>query len=66
MRLSQLEWETARRVCTDKQIAALDLWRRGAGKNRIGLVLGIDSATAREHVKRGLKRVTDELERQAA
>ena len=66
MRLTDLEWQTAKRVCTKKQLAALDLWRRGAGKHRIGLVLGIDSATAREHVKRGLKRVSDELEKEAA
>ena len=65
MKLSAEEWSVAREVCTPKQVAALDLWRRGAGKKRIGLVLGIDESTAEQHVRRGLARLGKELERRA-
>jgi len=66
LRLTDHEWETARQVCTDKQILALDLWRRGAGYRRIGQLLDIDESTARQHIKRGRKRLELELEQQAA
>lgn len=66
MRLSELEWETAKRVCTEKQRLALDLWRRGAGKHRIAMVMGVDPSTARGHVKSGQKKIADALEREAA
>lgn len=62
LRLTDHEWLTAKTVCTDKQILALDLWRRGAGSKRISLVMGIDPSTARAHVKAGRKRMTEALE----
>jgi DNA-binding CsgD family transcriptional regulator len=52
--LTAAEWKLAKTVCTQKQLAVLDLWRKGAGRRRIALVLGIDETTAREHVRRGL------------
>lgn len=66
LRLTDHEWAVARQACTARQITALDLWRRGAGSKRISLVMGIDPSTAREHVRRGLKRLSDTLESQAA
>lgn len=66
LRLTAQEWAIACEVCTNKQLIALDLWRRGAGSKRIALVLGIDPSTARAHVKAGRKRIGDELEKQAA
>lgn len=62
VKLTAAEWEIAKRVCSPRQLTALDLWRRGAGSRRIGVVLGIDRSTAREHVKRALEKITDELE----
>lgn len=52
--MTAAEWTLAKKVCTKKQLAALDLWRHGAGRRRIGLALGIEESTAREHVRRGL------------
>lgn len=66
LRLTTHEWNIARNVCTDKQILALDLWRRGAGSKRISLVMHIDPSTARQHVRSGRKRLADALEHQAA
>jgi DNA-binding CsgD family transcriptional regulator len=66
VRLSEHEWATAKQVCTPRQVQALDLWRRGAGKKRIGLILGIDETTARQHVQRGLARLGRALEQPAA
>lgn len=66
VRLTAHEWDVAQTVCTKKQRLALDLWRRGAGYRRIGQLLDIDESTARQHVKRGYKRMQIELERQAA
>lgn len=66
LRLTANEWATAREVCTQKQITALDLWRRGAGSKRISLVMGIDPSTARAHVKAGRRRLTDALEQAEA
>lgn len=66
LRLTAHEWATARTVCTQKQILALDLWRRGAGSKRISLVMGIDPSTARAHVKAARRRLTDALEQAEA
>lgn len=66
LRLTAHEWATARQVCTQKQQLALDLWRRGASWKRIGVLMDIDRSTAREHVKRGYKRIQLHLEQQAA
>lgn len=66
LRLTDREWATAKDVCTERQVLALDLWRRGAGYRRIGDLLDIDESTARQHVKRGRRRLELELERQAA
>lgn len=66
LRLTAHEWATAQAVCTEKQILALDLWRRGAGYRRLGQLLDIDESTARQHVKRGYKRIQMALETQAA
>lgn len=66
MRLSTDEWKLAREVCTGRQVEALDLWRRGAGRRRIALVMGIDESTAKQHVQRGLARLGKALEERAA
>lgn len=66
LRLTTHEWAVALEVCTERQQLALNLWQRGAGWKRIGLLMDIDPSTAREHVKRGRKRIELALERQAA
>lgn len=66
LRLTDHEWATAQQACTQKQILALDLWRRGASWKRIGTLMDIDRTTAREHVQRGYKRIQLHLEKQAA
>lgn len=66
LRLTDREWATANQVCTERQVLALDLWRRGASWKRIGLLMDIDRTTAREHVQRGYKRIQLQLETQAA
>lgn len=66
LRLTDHEWATAQTVCTRAQLKVLDLWRRNAGYRRIGQLLDIDESTARQHVKRGTRRLEQELERQAA
>jgi DNA-binding CsgD family transcriptional regulator len=66
VKLSAEEWRVAREVCTPRQLQVLDLWRRGAGKKRIGLVLGIHPSTAAEHVRAGLDNVAKRLEEASA
>jgi DNA-binding CsgD family transcriptional regulator len=61
--LSDLEWETAQSVCTTKQLAALNLWRRGYGTKRIALQLDLDPSTARYRVAAAKRRIVHELER---
>jgi len=66
MLISPEEWAIAKKVCTAKQLAALDLWRRGAGWKRIATVLAIDPSTARAHVRAGRRRIVAALESAAA
>lgn len=64
--MSTAEWEVAKTVCTAKQLAAMDHWRRGVGWKRIGRLLGIHPSTAKGHVEAGSKRLEDALEEIAA
>jgi DNA-binding CsgD family transcriptional regulator len=64
--LSREEWELAKKVCTPKQLEALDLWRRGVGKRRMGDLLDIDPSTARDRVRAGLRRLGRALEQASA
>jgi hypothetical protein len=42
--------------CTVKQWAAVALWNSGYGYRRIGVLLGIDTSTARQRVTSGIRR----------
>lgn len=53
----------AERVCTAKQLRALDLWRRGWGARRIARHLDIDISSARYRISAGQKRLEREIER---
>lgn len=66
MRLTQTEWQIAKQVCTPRQLAALDIWRRGAGAKRIALILDIDESTAAQHIRRAHRRIARALEETAA
>jgi DNA-binding CsgD family transcriptional regulator len=59
VRLTADEWATAQHVCTPKQLAALDLWRRGAGYRRISHILGKDPGTVRDHIQRATTRIAN-------
>lgn len=59
VRLTDAEWALAKQVCTEKQLAALELWRLGAGARRMATLLGVDPSTARARVRAGLRRITD-------
>lgn len=60
--MSDAEWELAKTVCTPKQLAALDWWRRGYGWKSIGRLLGIDPSTAKARVLAGSKNLERALE----
>jgi DNA-binding CsgD family transcriptional regulator len=55
--LSHDDWTLAKQVCTKRQLQALDWARHGAGRHRIGLMLGIDPASARDLVKAGMRKL---------
>jgi DNA-binding NarL/FixJ family response regulator len=55
--LTREQLDIARRVCTSKQFEALQLYARGMGRKRIGLVLGIDSSSVKARIAAGLKKV---------
>lgn len=57
MRLTAHEWQTARATCTDRQLEALDLWRRGWGYRSIATTLDIHPTTARGHVEAALHKL---------
>lgn len=61
MKLSPLEWETAKRVCTERQIEAIDLWRRGHSARQIGRLLEIDERTVRDRLERAQRRIANAL-----
>lgn len=63
--ISPEEWLVAIEVCTQKQVAALDLWRRGYGARRIATHLDIDVSSARYRVKAARKLVRLELVRRS-
>lgn len=63
--MSPEEWDVARRVCTEKQLRALDLWRRGWGARRVAHHLGIDVSSARARIAAGRRRIYDECVRLA-
>lgn len=66
MRLTDREWATAQAVCTPRQVEAIGWYRDGASYRRIGDQMGVDRATAKEHVERGLRRVREAQRRAAA
>jgi len=57
MRLTAHEWTTAKAVCTVKQLEVLELYRRGAGRRRISVALGISEATVRGHLAAAALRI---------
>lgn len=63
--ISQTEWEIARQVCTQKQLVALEMWRRGWGARRVARHLQIDVSSARARINSGRKRIYDEQIRRA-
>lgn len=64
MRLTPDQWATAQHVCTTEQLAALELWRKGVGYKRIGVLLGIKRDAAKGRVDRAREAI--DLHQQAA
>lgn len=61
MRLTADEWAIAQQVCTPKQLQALDLYRRGAGRRRIAIALGITPAAVRDRIDAALLNIEKHL-----
>jgi DNA-binding CsgD family transcriptional regulator len=51
------DWALAKKVCTARQLQALDWARHGAGRHRIGLMLGLDPGSARDLVQAGMRKL---------
>lgn len=52
-------WTMAKRVCTAKELEALELHRIGLGYRRIALVLRIQVSTAQDRVNRAKRRIEE-------
>lgn len=55
--VERFPWETAREVCTEKELEALKLWDMGWGYRLVGRHLGIGWTTARDRVQRALDKI---------
>lgn len=63
-RLSETEWLVAQRVCTDKQIHALDYWRRGWGYRSISVQLDINPSSAKSRIDSARRNIGRALEQE--
>lgn len=57
MRITDEDFELARKVCTAQQVRALNLWRRGWGMRAIAETMDLDRSTVRQHVRAGNRRI---------
>lgn len=57
MRLTAGEWQVAQTTCTAKQLEALELYRRGAGRRRISVALGISETAVRDRLSAAALRI---------
>lgn len=55
-------WVVARRVCTSKELEALELHRRhGFGQRQVAYALGISRASVRERIENADRKIEREL-----
>lgn len=65
-RITDAEWELARRVCTPRQLQVLAWYRQGHGYRTIANMFDLAPGTVRDRVKRAQARMVAAADRQAA